>query len=101
MQTSLHALKKGNIWCVESVFSSHMIGDKNKFSTLKEVNEGSVTFGDNATTRIAIKGTFSLDMGRLKLRMSCMLKVWNTIFSVLVKCVIKDTLSHLILKVVR
>jgi hypothetical protein len=43
-----------------------MTGDKNNFFTLKEVNEGSVTFGDNATTQIAIKGTLSLDNGNTK-----------------------------------
>jgi hypothetical protein len=43
-----------------------MKGDKNKVHTLKEVNEGSVTFGDNATTRIDGKCTLSLDNGKTK-----------------------------------
>jgi hypothetical protein len=43
-----------------------MIGDKNNFQTLKEVNEGNVTFGDNATTRIVEKCTLILDNGKTK-----------------------------------
>jgi hypothetical protein len=66
VKTSLHAQNKGNKWYVDSGCSSHMTGDKNKFHTLKEVNEGSVTFGDNATTRIDGKGTLSLDNGKTK-----------------------------------
>jgi hypothetical protein len=68
VQTSLHAQNKGNIWYIDSGCSSHMTGDKNKFHTLKEVNEGNVTFGDNATTRIARKGTLSIDNGKTKIR---------------------------------
>jgi hypothetical protein len=66
VQTSLHAKNKGNIWYVDSGCSSHMTRDKNKFLTLKEVNKGSVTFGDNAPARITRKYTLSLDIGKTK-----------------------------------
>jgi hypothetical protein len=66
VQTSLHAQNKGNQWYVDSGCSSHMTGDKSKFLTLKEVNGGSVTFGSDATTRIAGKGTLSLNNGKTK-----------------------------------
>jgi hypothetical protein len=92
---------KQNKWYVDSGLSSHMAGDKNTFHSFKEVNEGSVTFGDNATTGMDGKGTLVLIMEILKQIMYCMLKGWNIIFLVLVKCVIKDILSHLILKVMR
>jgi hypothetical protein len=44
-----------------------MIGNKNKFHTLKEVNEGNVTFGNTATARIGGKGTLSLPNGKTKI----------------------------------
>jgi hypothetical protein len=52
VQTSLHSQNKGNQWYVDSGCSSHMTGDKSKFLTLKEVNEGIVTFGDNAKVTV-------------------------------------------------
>jgi hypothetical protein len=66
LQTALHAQNKRNQWYVDSGCSSHMTGDKSKFLTLKEVNEGSVTFGSDATTRIARKGTLSINNGKTK-----------------------------------
>ena len=44
-----------------------MTDDKKKFLTLKEVNGGSVTFGSNASARIARKGTISLNNGNTKI----------------------------------
>jgi hypothetical protein len=44
-----------------------MKGDKIKFLTFKEVNEGSVTFGDNVTTTIDGKATLSIDNGNTKI----------------------------------
>jgi hypothetical protein len=44
LKTSLHVQNKGNQWRVRSGCSSHMIGDRSKFLTLKEVNIGSVAF---------------------------------------------------------
>jgi hypothetical protein len=66
VQTSLHAQNKGNQWYIDNGCSSYMTGDKRKFLTLKEVNEGSVTFGSDATTRIARKDTLSLNNGKTK-----------------------------------
>jgi hypothetical protein len=37
-----------------------MTGDKNKFVTLKKEKEGSVTFGNDNSTKIIGKGTVSL-----------------------------------------
>jgi hypothetical protein len=66
VQTALHGQNKGNIWYVDNGCSSHMTRDKNKFFTLKEVNKGSVTFGDNAIARTTRKDTLSLDIGKTK-----------------------------------
>jgi hypothetical protein len=66
VQTTLNSQNKGKKWYIDNGFSSHMTGDKNKFFTLKEVNEGNVTFGDNYTTSITKKGTLSLDNGKTK-----------------------------------
>jgi hypothetical protein len=67
VQIVLHVQNKGNRWYIDSGCSSHVTWDKNKFHTLNEVNEGSITFGDNATTRIAGRGTLSLDNGKTKI----------------------------------
>jgi hypothetical protein len=45
-----------------------MIGEKSKFLTLKEVNEGSVTYGYNDTARTVRKGTLGLDNGKTKIK---------------------------------
>jgi hypothetical protein len=37
-----------------------MIGDKNKFITLKKERDGSVSFGNDNSTRIIGKGTINL-----------------------------------------
>jgi hypothetical protein len=61
VKTSIHAKKKVNKWYIDSGCSNHMTGDKNKFHTSKEVNEGSVTFGDNDTSRIDGNCTLIID----------------------------------------
>jgi hypothetical protein len=66
LQTVFHAQNKQNRWYVNSGCSRHMIGDKNTFFTLKEVNEGNVKFGDNYIARIFKKGTLILDDGKTK-----------------------------------
>lgn len=40
--------------------------DKRKFLTLKEINGGTMKFGDNAMTRIIGKDTLSLDNGKTR-----------------------------------
>jgi len=66
VKTALYAQNKGNKWYIDSGCSSHMTRDKNTFHTLKEVNEGSVTFGDNSIAMTTRKGTLSLDNGKTK-----------------------------------
>ena len=46
--------------------TKHMIGDQNKFITLKEEKRDSVTFEDNASARIVGKGIISIDNGNTK-----------------------------------
>jgi len=66
VQSTLHAQNKGNHWYIDSGCSSHIIGEQIKFLTLKELNEGIVTFGDNIAAKIVGKGTLSLDNGKTK-----------------------------------
>ena len=65
MQATLHVQNNRDDWYIDSGISSHMIGDKTKLITMKK-NEGSVTFGDNGTSKIVGKGTLSLDNGSHK-----------------------------------
>jgi hypothetical protein len=44
---ALKAQDKEDLWCVDSVCSKHMTGNKDKFLDLKK-QKGKVTFGDNA-----------------------------------------------------
>jgi hypothetical protein len=69
----MYAQDKGIQWYIDNGCSKHMIQNQNKFLTLKEKEGGNVTFGGNASARIVGKGTVSLDDGRLKHIMSCML----------------------------
>ncbi|KAH9316631.1 hypothetical protein KI387_025258, partial [Taxus chinensis] len=55
VQTTFHAQDEGKQWYIDSGCSRHMTGDKRKFITLKEMSQGMVKFGDNATTQIAGK----------------------------------------------
>lgn len=48
---ALHAQRKGRCWYIDSGCSKHMIGDQNKFLDPKKGNGGSVTFGDNVSTK--------------------------------------------------
>ena len=48
-----------DLWYVDSGCSKHMIGNKDKFESLKK-RKGKVTFGDNASGNILGKGTVSL-----------------------------------------
>jgi len=82
VQVSLHAQKSKYKWDIDSGCSSHMIGHRTNFITLKK-NEGNVTFGDNGRSKIIWKGTLSLDNG------------WDKVEKVL--CV--ENLKHNILSV--
>jgi hypothetical protein len=62
----MYAQDKGSQWYIDSGCSDHMIGDQNKFLTLKEEKGSKITFGDNASSRIVGKGIVSLDNGKNK-----------------------------------
>jgi hypothetical protein len=53
-------------WYIDIGCSSHMIGDKSKFLSLKENKSGSLTFGNDAPRKIKGKGLVSLSNGRSK-----------------------------------
>jgi hypothetical protein len=44
-------------WYVENGFSKNMTNDKDKFLTLRKERDGSVSFGNDESTRIIGKGT--------------------------------------------
>lgn len=64
--TALHAQNKRDRWYVDSCCSRHMTGDKSKFITLEQANEGIAKFGDNSKKDIKGKRTLSLDNGKTK-----------------------------------
>jgi hypothetical protein len=53
-------------WYVESGCSKHMIGDQDKFLSLKRKEKGRVTFGDNVSAKILGKGTIILGNKKAK-----------------------------------
>ena len=53
-------------WYLDSGYSKHMTGDKNKFLTLDERKSGNVTFGNDKSGKIKGKGSVSIDNGRGK-----------------------------------
>jgi hypothetical protein len=56
---ALKAQDKKDVWYVDSGFSKHMTGNKDKFLDLTK-QKGKVTFGDNASSNLLGKGTVSL-----------------------------------------
>jgi hypothetical protein len=56
IQVAMREKNNRDTWYIDNGFSSHMIGDRKKFITLKK-NESSVTFGDNGTSKIVGKDT--------------------------------------------
>ena len=58
---ALCTTKNQNLWHLDSGCSKHMIGDLNKFITLKD-NKGKVTFGDNLSSKIIGKGTIVVNV---------------------------------------
>jgi hypothetical protein len=58
---AMYAQDKESRWYIDSGCSKPMTRDQNKFLTLKEEKGGTITVGDNASTRIVGKGTVSLD----------------------------------------
>ena len=55
--TVLHALKKSDLWYLDSGCSRHMTGDPSKLHGLVSFQGGNVTFGDGNTSRVIGKGT--------------------------------------------
>lgn len=55
----LQAQNSRSHWCVDSGCSRHMTGNKNTFRSLQE-KEGIVTFGNDNSSKILGKGTFSV-----------------------------------------
>ena len=45
------------LWYLNSGCSRHMIGDKSLFKTLKEKEDGYVTFGDGSYSKVLGKGS--------------------------------------------
>lgn len=62
----LYAQGQNNKWYVDSGFSKHMIGDKNKFVSLDENKTRNITFNNDEAGRIKGKGIVSLNNGRGK-----------------------------------
>jgi hypothetical protein len=54
---TLQAKQKKHGWCVDSGCSKHMIGDKDKFLTLRKEKIGSVSFGNDNSSKIIGEGT--------------------------------------------
>jgi hypothetical protein len=48
-KVALYAKDKRSQWYVDSGCSKHMIGDQDKFLSLKRKEKGRVTFGDNVS----------------------------------------------------
>jgi hypothetical protein len=58
---SLQAKHKKRGWYVDSGCSKHMTGDKDRFLTLRKERDGSVSFGNDDSTRIIGRGTIKLE----------------------------------------
>ena len=57
---SLKAQINRNVWYVDSGFSTHMTGDRNKFISLKEKKDGTVSFGNDWSSNVIGVGTITL-----------------------------------------
>jgi hypothetical protein len=86
IQVALHVKNNKDNWYIDSGFSSHLIGDRTKFITLKK-NEGSVTFGDNGSSKIVRKVTLNLYNGRDKVeKVLCVEKLKHNLLNVRKMC---------------
>jgi hypothetical protein len=54
---ALQAKKKKHGWYVDSGFSKHTTGDRDKFLTLRKERDGLVSFGNDDSSKIIGKGT--------------------------------------------
>ena len=57
---ALKAQKNKDVRYVDSVCSTHMIGDRNKFVSLKEKKDGTVSFGNDGSSNGIGSGTVTL-----------------------------------------
>jgi hypothetical protein len=57
---SLQPQDRKSDWYVDSGCSKHMIGDKNRFLTLKKERDGSILFENNHSAKIIGRGTVNL-----------------------------------------
>jgi hypothetical protein len=57
---ALQPQHKKHGWYVESICSKNMKGDNDMFLTLKKERDGSVSFGNDNSTRIIGRGTFKI-----------------------------------------
>lgn len=62
----LHAQNKGRQWYINNGCSKHMTGDHDQFISLRKEKSGSVTSGDNVSTKIIRKGIISLGNEKAK-----------------------------------
>jgi hypothetical protein len=63
---TLQAQHKKSGWYVDSGCSKHMTGDKNKFLTLKKEQDGSISFGNDNSTKIVGRDTLNLEIKNAK-----------------------------------
>jgi hypothetical protein len=54
---TLQAKQKKHGWYVDNGYSKHMIGDKDKFLTLRKEKNESVSFGNDNSSKIIGEGT--------------------------------------------
>jgi hypothetical protein len=59
----LSSQRQKDPWYIDNGCSSHMIGEKSKFLSLKKSKSGSVTFGNDALGKIRGKGIVRLSNG--------------------------------------
>lgn len=66
VQTAFKAQGKSTPWILDSGCSSHMTGDKSKFSKLQQYDGGSVKFGNNDGAKIVGKGLVRIIDGKIR-----------------------------------
>jgi hypothetical protein len=59
-KVSLQAQQKKRGWYVDSGCSKHMTGDRDKFLTLRKERDGSISFGNDDSSKIIGKGTIRI-----------------------------------------
>jgi len=56
---TLKAQSNKNVWYVDSGCSTHMTGDRNKFISLKEKKDGTMSFGNDGSSNVIGVGTIT------------------------------------------